>query len=107
MAVSSVLYFPEMPSSQLTYLAGYVGSSGIDYGYGIADLRLRECVYNFGVSTSTEANFPVKVGPDLTHNGGTHDACVRKVNVMGSDLEYAGYIGSTKTRLQYISGIRG
>ena len=33
------------------------------------------------------------VGPNLTFNGGTTDAFVAKVNVSGTALVYAGYIG--------------
>jgi hypothetical protein len=47
-----------------------------------------------GASTdSTEAVFPVKVGPDLTYNGGELDVWVAKVNSSGSGLDYCGYIG--------------
>ena len=33
------------------------------------------------------------MGPDLTFNGGQHDAFVAKINPAGTDLMYAGYIG--------------
>ena len=36
--------------------------------------------------------FPVLEGPDLTHNGAT-DIFVAKVNVAGTALNYAGYLG--------------
>ena len=54
-------------------------------------LRQRLChrIYN-----STEANFPVKVGPDLSHNG-DYDAFVAKVNADGTALVYCGYIGGS------------
>ena len=43
---------------------------------------------------SDEQTFPVKVGPDLTHNDGTtYDCFVAKVNAAGTGLGYCGYIG--------------
>ncbi len=54
--------------------------------------------YVTGFTASTEATFPVTVGPDLTHNGGSifgGDAFVAKVNPMGTALLYAGYIGGS------------
>jgi hypothetical protein len=49
-------------------------------------------VYVTGWTVSTQATFPVTVGPDLTHNGDL-DAFVAKVNAAGTALLYAGYIG--------------
>ena len=45
-----------------------------------------------GLTSSTEQTFPVKIGPDLTHNGGK-DAFVAKVDAQGNALVYCGYIG--------------
>jgi hypothetical protein len=73
--------------------AGYIGGSGGDQGYGIAVDTLGNA-YVTGVTTSTEATFPVTVGPDLTFNGG-NDAFVAKVNADGTALLYAGYIGGS------------
>ena len=53
--------------------------------------------YVTGHTSSTEATFPVTVGPDLTFNGGV-DAFVAKVNAAGTALVYAGYIGGTGDR---------
>jgi hypothetical protein len=44
------------------------------------------------LTDSTEATFPVAVGPDLSHNGGS-DAFVARVNPAGTALVYAGYVG--------------
>ena len=73
--------------------AGYIGGSGFDRGRGIA-VDSAGNAYVTGVTQSTEASFPVTVGPDLTFNGGT-DAFVAKVNASGTALVYAGYIGGS------------
>src|SRR6266511_1591211 len=70
---------------------GYIGGSGDDYGYGVAVDGLGNA-YVTGQTTSTEATFPVTVGPDLTANG-QNDAFVAKVNAAGTALVYCGYIG--------------
>ncbi len=74
--------------------AGYIGGSGNDSGRGIA-VDSTGNAYVTGVTGSTEATFPVTVGPDLTFNGGDEDAFVAKVNPMGTALDYAGYIGGS------------
>jgi hypothetical protein len=56
------------------------------------------CAYVTGGTMSTEATFPVTVGPDLTFNDGTGagtrgDAYVAKLNALGTGLVYCGYIG--------------
>jgi murein DD-endopeptidase MepM/ murein hydrolase activator NlpD len=62
----------------------YLGGSGIDGGsintdsMGIA-VDSSGNAYVTGRTASTEATFPVTVGPDLTFNGGTFDAFVAKV----------------------------
>jgi hypothetical protein len=73
--------------------AGYIGGTGTDRGTGIALDGLKNA-YVTGESDSPQASFPVKVGPDLTHNGG-RDAFVAEVNPSGSELVYAGYIGGS------------
>ena len=45
-----------------------------------------------GVSPENEWSFPVKVGPDLTHNG-HFDGFVAKLNPSGKTLLYCGYVG--------------
>jgi len=71
---------------------GYIGGINDDVGYGIAvDGAGNVCIS--GATASNEATFPVKVGPDLSYNGGELDAFVAKVNASGSALIYCGYIG--------------
>ena len=52
-----------------------------------------------GNTSSTESTFPVAGGPDLSYNGGTKDAFVANVNVSGTALSYAGYIGGSSVDL--------
>jgi hypothetical protein len=77
---------------------GYIGGSGQDYGYGVA-LDSSGNAYVTGSTSSTESTFPVKIGPDLTHNGGL-DAFVAKVNAAGTALVYCGYIGGSGDELR-------
>jgi hypothetical protein len=72
--------------------AGYIGGSGTDSGNGIA-VDAHGNAYVTGTTNSTEATFPVTVGPDLTYNGGTSDAFVAKITPHGASFAYAGYIG--------------
>ena len=74
--------------------AGYIGGSGSESGTGIA-VDSTGSAYVTGFTSSSEATFPVTVGPDLTFNGGDYDAFVAKVNPSGTALVYAGYIGSS------------
>ncbi|MFN8424236.1 MAG: SBBP repeat-containing protein [Anaerolineae bacterium] len=71
--------------------AGYIGGAGYDEGKGMA-VDAAGAAYLTGQTNSTEATFPVKVGPDLTFNGMT-DAYIAKVAPDGASLEYCGYIG--------------
>jgi hypothetical protein len=73
--------------------AGYIGGNGSEYGNGIAVDTVGNA-YITGYTTSTEASFPVSVGPDHTYNGGS-DAFVVEVNATGIWLVYAGYIGGS------------
>src|SRR5204863_297987 len=77
--------------------AGYLGGSGYGGGYGIA-VDPAGNAYVTGITTSTEATFPVTVGPNLTANG-FEDAFVAKVSANGTTLDYAGYIGGENTDL--------
>jgi hypothetical protein len=86
--------------SGLVY-TGYIGGSALDDGIGIA-VDSAGNAYVTGDTDSTEASFPVEVGPDLTHNGGT-DIFVAKVNATGLGLVYAGYIGGSGT--DWVNGI--
>jgi hypothetical protein len=75
---------------------GYIGGSQSEGGYGIA-LDGSGNAYVTGETRSTEATFPVAVGPDLTYNdiAGYPDAFVAKVNAAGTALSYCGYIGGS------------
>lgn len=74
------------------YFCGYIGGNSNENGNGIA-LDIHSHAYITGYTSSTEAAFPIKEGPDLTYNGGLIDAFVAKIRSDGSDLEYCGYIG--------------
>ncbi|TMA90900.1 MAG: DUF11 domain-containing protein [Deltaproteobacteria bacterium] len=81
--------------SALIY-AGFIGGTLDDRGNAIA--LMPGCASNCeafiaGETSSTQASFPVSVGPDLSHNGGV-DAFVAKVNGDGS-LGFAGYVGGS------------
>lgn len=72
--------------------AGYIGGSGADYLYSIA-VDSGGNAYVYGNTDSTEATFPVSVGPGLTYKGGRYDAFIAKLNTTGTALIYTGYIG--------------
>ncbi|MBK9125813.1 MAG: SBBP repeat-containing protein [Chloroflexi bacterium] len=81
--------------SSLIY-AGYIGGGQDD---GAADIAVDSdgAAYVVGYTYSTEATFPVKVGPDLTYSYNPFifpDAFVAKVKSSGKKLAYAGYFGS-------------
>jgi hypothetical protein len=80
--------------------AGYIGGvqSEVDFYYGGigVDIDDQGNAYVTGPTYSTQATFPVKVGPDVTFNGEI-DAFVAKVNPSGTGLVYAGYIGGAST----------
>ncbi|MBE3117381.1 MAG: SBBP repeat-containing protein [Candidatus Atribacteria bacterium] len=76
------------------FYCGYIGGSDDDYGCGIA-VDSSGNAYVIGHTNSTQATFPVTVGPDLTYNGGAWDAFVAKVNSTGTALLYCGYIGGS------------
>lgn len=73
---------------------GYIGGSETDSGYGIS-LDSKGNVYVAGFTSSDETSFPILIGPDLSHNGGT-DVFVARVNMWGTGLDYCGYIGGSK-----------
>ena len=73
------------------YIGGSLGESAVDVavdGFGNA--------YVTGSTFSTQATFPVTIGPDLTYNGGVFDVFVAKVSAAGTGLEYCGYIGGDR-----------
>ena len=73
---------------------GYLGGVGSEAGFGIA-VDAAGNAYVTGTTLSTEASFPVTIGPDLTYNGGDWDAFVAKVSLTGAGLLYCGYLGGT------------
>lgn len=81
------------PSGTALVYAGYIGGSGADYAFGIA-VDGAGAAYVTGDTSSTEATFPVTVGPDLTSNG-NYDAFVAKLSSSGTALVYAGYVGGS------------
>ena len=62
--------------------------------------------YVTGSTESTQATFPVTVGPDLTHNVG-QDVFVAKVNATGTALVYCGYIGGWMEDIGYGIAVDG
>ena len=80
---------------------GYIGGSGVDVGCDIA-LDASGGLSVAGVTDSTEASFPVLLGPDLTYNGGAYDVFVARVNPTWTSLDYCGYIGGSGD--EFISG---
>jgi dockerin type I repeat protein/beta-propeller repeat-containing protein len=84
---------------------GYIGGSSDDGGYGIA-VDGSGNAYVAGFTYSTEATFPVTVGPDVTQNGAS-DAFVAKVNAAGTALVYCGYIGGSGNDQAYGIAVDG
>jgi hypothetical protein len=78
---------------------GYIGGTGDEYSYGIA-VDSAGSAYIGGETYSSEASFPVTVGPDLTY-GGNGDAFVAKVKTDGTGLDYCGYIGGSAADYGY------
>jgi hypothetical protein len=87
--------------SALVY-CGYIGGSSLDYGRGIA-VDGAGCAYVTGFTYTSDATFPVIVGPDLSYNGVATDGFVAKVSAAGTELVYCGYIGGKETDL--ITGV--
>jgi len=80
------------PDGSNVNFSGYLGGDKGDFGWGIAVDR-QGGVYLAGETKSDESSFPVKVGPDLTHNGGYRDGLIAKLDQDGKNIEYCGYIG--------------
>ena len=79
---------------------GYIGGSGSERAQGIA-VDAAGNAYVTGWTESDEKSFPVKVGPDLSHNGSMWDAFVAKVNTQGTGFDYCGYIGGSNFDIAY------
>jgi hypothetical protein len=75
---------------------GYIGgaSDDMDFNGGVA-VDSSGSAFVVGETDSTQATFPVAVGPDLTYNGGDSDVFVAKVSATGASLAYCGYVGGT------------
>ena len=85
---------PLMLDPAVLVYCGYIGGSGWEKGAGIA-VDGSGNAYVTGDTSSTEATFPVTVGPDLTYNGEPSDAFLAKVKVDGTGLVYCSYIGGS------------
>ncbi len=72
--------------------AGYVGGEGIDSGNAVA-LDEHGNAHLTGGTRSTEATFPVTVGPDLTYNGG-RDAFIAKIEITGPSITVEGIVNA-------------
>jgi hypothetical protein len=73
---------------------GYIGGASGDTCFSIA-VDNADNAYVSGETSSTQSSFPVRIGPDLSYNGGTFlgDGFVAKVNQSGAGLVYCGYVG--------------
>ena len=74
---------------------GYIGGEFEDHAFAIA-VDGTGNAYLAGDTASTEATFPVSVGPDTTYNGGATDVFVAKVNAVGTGFGYCGYISGAQ-----------
>jgi hypothetical protein len=79
---------------------GYIGGDVNDYCQAIA-VDASGCAYIAGETDSSDATFPVTVGPDLTYNGGSKDIFVAKIKANGTSLDYCGYIGGASIDIGY------
>ncbi|MEO8083573.1 MAG: hypothetical protein ABI780_07110 [Ardenticatenales bacterium] len=69
--------------------AGYLGGSADEDAKGMA---IDDAGAAYLTGDTASADFPVKIGPDLTFNG-MHDAYVAKINPDGRSIAWAGYLG--------------
>jgi hypothetical protein len=83
------------PAGTALVYSGFLGGNADDYGSAIA-VDASGNAYIAGATSSSEATFPVTVGPDLTHNGNS-DGFVAKVHPSGASLVYAGYVGGANS----------
>ncbi len=59
--------------------SGFIGGASADNAFGVA-VDASTHVYVAGSTSSTESSLPVRVGPDLSYNGGASDAFVAKLD---------------------------
>ena len=83
------------PTGTTLLYCGYIGGWSGTYGSSIVVDTLGYA-YVVGETLSDESTFPVKLGPDLTYNGGLGDNFVAKVHPTGAFLVFCGYIGGMK-----------
>lgn len=93
------------PRGALVY-AGYIGGSRFDIGRGVAvDWAGQAYVTGWTFSNEHQGKFPVEVGPDLSYDDSSDpdnaDAFIVKVDALGTDLVYAGYIGGAGTDIGF------
>ncbi len=79
-------------SGRALVYCGYLGGRGDDSCSGIARDRNNNIYLTGRTYFNPRQSFPVRNGPDSTHNG-VYDAYVAKLNAAGSSLVYCGYIG--------------
>ncbi|MHC4943487.1 MAG: DUF7948 domain-containing protein, partial [Planctomycetota bacterium] len=79
--------------SQLEY-CGYVGGDRKENGLDIC-VDSQGDAFVIGWTHSDENSFPVKVGPDLTFNGGS-DIFVARIDSSGSGFVFSGYVGGAQ-----------
>ncbi len=82
------------PAGSALVYCGYIGGSSYDLGSGIA-VDASGSAYVTGWTRSTQATFPVTVGPDPTYNDTLNyfDAFVARINPSGTSFIFCGYIG--------------
>lgn len=86
--------------SSLSY-CGYIGGSGDDSAHDIA-VDAEGYAYIAGYTESGPDTFPAVVGPGLAY-GGNDDGFVAKVDAVGHDLVFCGYLGGSQE--DYSTGI--
>jgi uncharacterized repeat protein (TIGR01451 family) len=67
------------PNGTALAYAGYIGGSADDFGGTAIAVDNAGNAYVAGTTQSSEASFPLAVGPDITYNGGITDAFVAKL----------------------------
>ncbi len=70
---------------------GYIGGGSFDEGTDIA-VDASGNAYVTGETQSSEATFPVTVGPDLARSSAEQHAFVAKIDATGTALTYCGYL---------------